>query len=102
MTTKITLKTDSYNQRRYSKPWIAVVDFSKSPKGDFAWGSWVGDARTGSDGLLVISAEENSIIAHGQKDFRGNNGGTTYAQVRNAQLVELSGKVEAYQLATTK
>jgi hypothetical protein len=99
MTTKITINTQAYNQRRYSKPWIARVDFSTNPKGDFSWGAWVGDSRTGSDGLLVIEANEGDIIAHGRKDFRGNNGYTTYSQVRNGELVELSGKVEAYQLA---
>lgn len=100
--TKIQINTVSYNQRRYSKPWIAKVDFSKNPKGEFIWGSWVGDAREGSEGLLVIEANEGEIIAHGQKDFRGNNTHTTYCQVRDGKLVELSGKVEAYQLSIAK
>jgi hypothetical protein len=101
MTTKIEMKTSAYNQRRYSKPWIAKVNFENNPRGEFSWGAWVGDSRNGSEGLLVISAEEGDIIAHGQKDFRGRNSETTYCQVRNGELVELSGNVEAYQLSVT-
>lgn len=102
MTTKIEIKTNSYNQRRYGKPWIARVSFDTDPKGTYTWGSWVGDSREGTEGLLVIEANEGDIIAKGQKDFRGSNGGSTYYQVRNGELVELTNKAEAYKLATTK
>jgi len=97
---KIEIKTTSYNQLRYSKPWIAVVDFSQTPKGDYKWGDWVGDHKKGSAGLLVIDANDGDIIAQGQKDFRQpKNSAPIYYQVRNGELVELSGKAEAYQLA---
>lgn len=100
MTTRITIKTEAYNQRRFSKPWIAVVDFSSSPKGDFKWGSWVGTHNSGSEGLLVIETNEGDIVAHGQKDFRQPRNSTpTYCQVRDGQLVELASKAEAYQAA---
>jgi hypothetical protein len=100
MTTKITIKTSSYNQRRYSKPWVAIVNFSQNPKGDFQWGSWVGDHNSGSEGLLVIEASEGDIIARGHKDFRQpKNSAPTYYQVRNGELFELTSKAEAYQLA---
>lgn len=52
---EIQIETSSYNSRRYSKPWIAGVDFSSSPKGDFHFGDFVGDDR---EGLLVIQADE--------------------------------------------
>jgi hypothetical protein len=100
VTAKIEIKTDSYNQRRYSKPWIAVVNFSNTPKGEYAWGDWVGDHNNGSNGILVISAEEGDIIASGQKDYRGNKTEITYYQVSNGALLPLSGKVEAYHLST--
>lgn len=97
---KISVKTHSYNQRRYSKPWIAVVDFSRNPKGDFNWGDWIGDHNNGSEGMLVIDAAEGAIVAQGQKDFRQpKNSSPTYYQVRDGQLVELQSKVEAYQLS---
>lgn len=64
---EIQIETSSYNSRRYSKPWIARVDFSSSPKGDFHFGDFVGDDR---EGLLVIQADEGHVIAKGQKDYR--------------------------------
>jgi len=38
----ITVETDSYNDRRYGKPWIALVDFKSDRKGDFTFGEWIG------------------------------------------------------------
>lgn len=96
----IEIKTHSYNQRRYSKPWIAIVDFTQTPKGEFKWGNWVGDHNNGSAGLLVIDANDGDIIASGQKDFRQPRNSTpAYFQVRDGKLVDISGKAEAYQLA---
>ena len=66
----IIIETDSYNHRRYGKPWIAKVDFTESTKGDFSWGDWTGDHYNGGDGVLSISANLGDIIAKGQKDFR--------------------------------
>lgn len=101
MTTQITINTGSYNQRRYSKPWIARVTFDAAGKAEFAWGEWIGDHRTGSEGTLVIEASEGDIIARGQKDFRQpKNSAPRYYQVRNGELAELAGKAEAYKLAT--
>lgn len=103
MTTKIEVKTVSYNQRRYGKPWIAKVDFSNNPNGDFFWGSWVGDARNGSEGLLIIEANEGDIVARGQKDFRvPRNSSPAFYQVRDGQLVKLADKAEAYKLASAR
>jgi hypothetical protein len=105
MSAKIMINTHSYNARRYSKPWIAKVDFSTNPKGEFEWGTWIGqfNGGNGSSGTLIIDANEGDIVAKGQKDFRGNNGGTDYYQVRNGELVYLEGgKAEAYKLATAQ
>lgn len=66
----ITRETHSYNQRRYGKPWIAKVDFSGGPKGDFSFGEWAGDHYNGGAGVLEIAANPGDIIAIGQKDFR--------------------------------
>ncbi len=68
---RIEQRTSAYNERRCGKPWIAVLDFSKSSASpDYRWGEWVGDARSGSSGLLVIDAEPGDVIAIGQKDSR--------------------------------
>lgn len=100
MTTRIEIKTHSYNQRRYSKPWIAIVDFSSNPSGEYKWGTWIGNHNTGSEGLLVAEASEGDIIAKGQKDFRQpKNNIPTYYQVKNSKLVKLASKVDAYKLA---
>jgi hypothetical protein len=99
---KITLDTSSYNERRFGKPWIAIVTFDKDVKGTFTWGDWVGDHHNGSDGTLVIDADEGDIIAIGQKDFRKPaNSALEWYQVRNGELVRLTNKAEAYKLATS-
>jgi hypothetical protein len=103
MTTQIKIDTGSYNARRYGKPWIARVTFS-TPKGDYSWGDWIGQVNggNGSEGMLVITADESDIIARGQKDFRGSKE-TRYYQVHNGELVYLEGgKAEAYKLATAQ
>lgn len=100
MTTKIEIKTGSYNQRRYSKPWIAKVNFAQNPKGDYKFGDWVGDHSCGSKGLLIIMADEGDIIAEGQKDFRQPKNNTPiYYRVSDGKLVELANKAEAYKVS---
>jgi hypothetical protein len=67
---EITIETDSYNQRRYGKPWIAKVDFSTDRKGSFEFGDWTGDGWNGGKGVLILNAQPGDIIATGQKDNR--------------------------------
>lgn len=62
----ITKETNSYNQRRYGKPWIAVVDFS-DPKGKFSFGDWTGDHYNGGVGVLTVEANPGVIIAEKTK-----------------------------------
>lgn len=101
VTTKIKIDTQSYNQRRYGKPWIAKVDFSADPKGKFLWGNWIGDHRNGSNGMLIIDANEGDIIAQGQKDFRQpRNSAPVWYQIVESKLVPVKNKAEAYRLAT--
>lgn len=95
---KIEIPTDAYNQKRYSRPWIANVDFSKDPNGVFNFGGWVGDCQNGSSGLLVIQADIGDIVATGQKDFRKPiNSSPQWHYVSNTgDLVPLDGRVAAY------
>ena len=68
---KITTETKTYNERRYGRPWIARVDISKKAGGEFAFGQWIGDARNGGDGELILDGiEVGDIFARGQKDLR--------------------------------
>ena len=95
---RITHNTLPYNERRYSSPWIARVDFNKDPKGVFTFGDFVGER--GRAGLLVIDAPEGAIVAIGQKDYRGKGTSCTYYRVQlSGDLLELAGKAAAYKLA---
>lgn len=95
---EITVDTNIYNQRRYGRPWIAKVDFSKSTKGDFSWGDWTGDHYNGGAGILSISANPGDIIAEGQKDFRKpQNSAPDYSVVAaDGELEYIGDKGAAY------
>ncbi|HOD52882.1 MAG TPA: hypothetical protein PKJ08_00005 [Candidatus Cloacimonadota bacterium] len=103
MKTEIKINTGAYNQRRCGKPWIATVDFATNPRGEYRWGTWVGDHRNGSAGILIVEADEGDIVAKGQNDWRQpKNSVPTYYQVRNGELVELADRAEAYKLSVQK
>jgi hypothetical protein len=76
-----TLATDSYNERRYGKPWIAEINGK-----DFAFGDWIG--RIGCKGELSIDAKPGAIIGTGQKDHRKGRGGVDnyYMAMPNGKL----------------
>ena len=71
---RIVVKTDCYNPRRDGRPWICRVTSWPigAPKPEIVWGSWVG-ARPGSEGQLVIEAQEGDLIRWGQNDMRSHN-----------------------------
>ncbi len=91
----ITIPTSSYNDRRYGKPWIAVVDFSSEPNGKFLWGIWCGS--NGEEGELSVTATAGDIIARGQKDFRKpRNSAPLWALVgADGDLISYGSKIEA-------
>jgi len=95
---EIRIETASYNQRRYGKPWIAIVDFSESTKGDFSWGDWTGDHYNGGEGVLSINATPGDIIAKGQKDNRQpkNSAPDFFVVAPNGKLDPLGDKGAAY------
>lgn len=95
---QITKETTSYNHRRYSKPWIAKVDFESSTKGDFVFGDWTGDHYNGGAGILSINADPGDIIAQGQKDYRKprNSAPDFYLVEADGSLDLLGDKGEAY------
>jgi hypothetical protein len=77
---RITRETAAYNERRYSKPWIAKVVL-EAGKLEFKWGQWIGDAP-GSTGLLVLDLEVGEYFARGQKDNRqSKNSSPDYYQL---------------------
>jgi len=95
---EIRIETASYNQRRYGKPWIAIVDFSESTKGDFSWGDWTGDHYNGGEGVLSINATPGDIIAKGQKDNRQpkNSAPDFYVVGTGGELKSIGDKGAAY------
>ena len=68
---KYFLETPAYNERRYGKPWLAIVSTHLTE--DFTWVDWQGSA--GKAGMFVFEAEPGTITAEGQKDHRKNRGG---------------------------
>lgn len=92
---KITASTSSYNERRYGRPWIARVDFSNDPTGEFIWGSWLG--QPGEPGELTVEAFPGDVVARGQKDLRNprNSAPDWYIVDGNGNLVRCSTKIDA-------
>ena len=92
----IEIDTQPYNERRYSKPWIAKVTFPKEkPDGQFAWGHWVG--QEGDTGLLSVAVQPGDVVAQGQKDYRKprNSAPDWFIVQEDLSLLSVS-KVEAY------
>jgi hypothetical protein len=98
----VEIKTNTYNERRMGRPWIANVNFKDNPKGDFQWGQWIGSP--GSSGLLVIDADAGDILSKGQKDHRKPRYSVVeYGVVNPDGTINWDiDKVEAYQLANAK
>ena len=89
--------TNTYNERRYGNPWIALVDFTNNSKGDFQFGEWIG--QKGEAGVLKIDVLPGDIVAEGQKDYRNpkNSVPVFYLVDRNGDLMPLDSKADAYQ-----
>ena len=85
----IRVRFDSYNVRRFSKPWIAlVVQWSAGDKPSLEFGYFYGDDQNG--GFAEIEAKEGDIIRWGQRDNRGNNTKNCWGVFRNGQLDEIA------------
>ncbi len=69
--------TESYNDRRYGKPWMAIV--GKSMTKEFQFIDWNG--RPGNAGEFCFDAEPGTILAYGQKDIRKGRGGVDGYQI---------------------
>jgi len=65
---RVSMEWHGYNDRRYSKPWIALV--TAWPVGgnpELTFGGYTGDD---SGGELEISARPGDVLKFGQKDYR--------------------------------
>ena len=70
MQQRYSIEFGSYNQRRYSRPWIVrVASWPVGGRPELQWGEYIGDD---SGGEVEILAAPGDIIRSGQKDGRGN------------------------------
>lgn len=71
---------ESFNFRRYSTPWVCLVNDDASLNFSVKVGKYTG--IKGSEGdLVIINPVEGQVYAYGQKDHRGNNGGYEYIKI---------------------
>lgn len=86
---------NSYNGRRYGRPWAAVVtyDVAGRPSYNFKAGSYQG---SDAGGTLFVNAKPGDIVAYGQKDSRGNGGTNTIAIVQPDGSVSDTTKADAF------
>lgn len=82
-----------YNQRRYSRPWIArITEWPVGGKPDVEWGRYIGDDGGGE---TEIEANPGDIIRIGQKDHRGGNTSADWYIVQPDGSLSGSDAVEA-------
>lgn len=78
----VTVTFQSYNARRYGKPWVAkITDWpvGKHPTLEFG-------ATT--DLVAEIEAEPGAIVRWGQRDYRGKNTEAEWGIVRAGGVIE--------------
>ena len=91
---RISIDTEVYNEKRYGKPWIAIVTFESASKTNFDFGEWAG--QEGYSGMLELECENGEIVAKGQKDNRKpKNSALEFYILNNGELESIS-KVDAY------
>lgn len=82
----ITKEFGSYNQRRYSRPWIARVSaWPVGGRAELAWGTFLGDDNGGE---AEVAAVPGDVVRYGQKDLRKPNGSTA-----NWAIVQADGSL---------
>jgi hypothetical protein len=96
---KVSQSFGPYNQRRYSKPWIAkITSWPVGKNKEMEFGTYLGDDN---GGVVKIDANSGDIVRTGQKDYRGNNTKSNWYEVtENGELmnISVSDAREAYQL----
>jgi hypothetical protein len=70
---EITKDFGTWNDRRYGRPWGAVVTFDAANKAqyDFKAGSFLGERGSGE---VVLICNPGDVVAFGQKDYRKTRG----------------------------
>jgi hypothetical protein len=90
----------SYNARRYSRPWIALVaSWPVGGRPDLTWGSYLGDDDGGE---VEIMAYPGSILRSGQKDGRGNGGSNNWWEAMPDGSMRMIDQSEARKIWTAR
>lgn len=86
----LVIKTESYNEKRYSKPYLAEIGENGQVK---TWFDWIG--TTGYEGEFRIPFQ-NGVLMKGKKDYRSPKQTPLYLVVRNEEIIlETYSKIEA-------
>lgn len=84
----------SYNERRYSKPWIGkITSWPIGGKPEIKWGSFIGDDHGGEVEIMALPGE---IVRWGQKDNRGNGTEACWG------VVTIEGRIEEIDAAKAR
>ena len=90
MATNAVIETfDSYNQRRYSTPWVCLMTDEGGYDFKSNVGTYTGNGRNGEEGdLVVFEPVIDQVYGYGQKDYRGGNTVKSYAKWDGEKFVE--------------
>lgn len=94
---RVAVEFDGYNDRRYSRPWIArVTSWPVGGKPELTFGGYAGDERGGE---AEIMAKPGDIVRYGQKDLRKSNGSMSkWAVVADNGNLTIISQAEARKL----
>lgn len=85
---RVKYKVNSYNNRRYSRPWLAKVEswvVGGNPKLEFMSSL---DAHT-----VIADMAVGDIVKFGQKDYRGSNTINKFGYVdETGEIIEISAE----------
>ncbi len=82
---------DSYNSRRYGRPWIAIIGKDGKPNFNIKVGGYTGEYGTGQAGYLYLRDDaESGYYMFGQKDYRGGNTEKAYIIFDGEQIKEIT------------
>lgn len=91
---KLTIDTQTYNQYKYGKPYIATMDF-KTAKGEPTWGEWVG--QPGTAGMLVCECKPGDVVMSGQRNKKNmRHSAPGYYIVQDDMSIAACSKLNAY------
>jgi hypothetical protein len=67
----ISVRFESYNNKRYGRPWIAkVISWPVGSRATLDWGTFLGDSNGGE---AEVIARPGDVVRYGQKDNKGYN-----------------------------